>query len=121
VFLLAIGKDIRENLAAGFQKLGVMAQRNVPSNSSEATIDLLARAIERHARSGGDHVTSFPALSLHRHEAPTEPISCVYGLGLGVTIQGGKQVMLGDRVLKFDPGHSMLTTIDSPVTAAITA
>ena len=83
-------------------------------------IDLVARAIEHHARSGGDHVTRFPALSLHRREAPTEPISCVYGLGLGVTIQGGKRVMLGDRVLNFDPGHSMLTTIDSPITAAIT-
>jgi AraC-like DNA-binding protein len=83
-------------------------------------IDLLARMIERHASITGDHVTSFPALSLHRREAPTEPISCIYGLGLGVTIQGGKRVMLGDRVLSFDPGHSMLTTIDSPITAAIT-
>ena len=83
-------------------------------------IDLVARAIEHHARSGGDHVTPFPALSLHRREAPTKPISCVYGLGLGATIQGGKQVMLGEKVLNFGPGHSMLTTIDSPITAAIT-
>jgi AraC-like DNA-binding protein len=89
-------------------------------NSSGSTIDLLAHAIKRYISKTGDLVTTFPALSLHRRDATTEPISCIYGLGLGVTIHGGKQVMLGDKVLNFGPGHSMLTTIDSPVTTAIT-
>jgi AraC-like DNA-binding protein len=83
-------------------------------------IELLARTIDRHARAAGDHMTAFRPLSLHRRDAPTEPISCVYGLGLAVTAQGGKQIMLGDKVLNYSPGQSMLTTVDSPITAKIT-
>jgi hypothetical protein len=41
----------------------------------------LARAIEQHAARAGDYFTAIPALSLHRRDAPTEPVHCVYGLG----------------------------------------
>jgi len=75
------------------------------------TIVGLAYAIAHHARTSGDHVTAFPALSLHPRDSPTEPVSCVYGLGLAVTTQGGNQVMLGEKVLNYGPGQSMLTTI----------
>ena len=30
---------------------------------------------------------------------PTAPMHCIYGLGLGVVAQGGKQVMLGGEVV----------------------
>lgn len=62
------------------------------------TIDLLARAIEHHAHAAGDHLTALPALSIHRRDAPTQPVHCVYDFGLAVTTQGGKQVMLGEDV-----------------------
>jgi len=45
---------------------------------------------------------------------------CIYGLGLGVVAQGGKQVMLGGEVMDYGPGQSMLTTIDLPVVAHVT-
>jgi AraC-like DNA-binding protein len=45
---------------------------------------------------------------------------CIYGLGLGVVAQGGKQVMLGGEVIDNGPGQSMLTTIDLPVVAHVT-
>jgi hypothetical protein len=41
-------------------------------------------------------------------------------LGLGVIAQGSKQVLLGDEVIDYAPGQSMLTTIDSPVVAHVT-
>ncbi|MEJ2789822.1 MULTISPECIES: AraC family transcriptional regulator [unclassified Pseudoxanthomonas] len=79
----------------------------------------LARAIERVARCDGDHVTAIPCLSLHRRSAPTEPLHCVYGLGVGVVAQGSKQVLMGSEVIDYAPGQSMLTTIDSPVVSHV--
>jgi hypothetical protein len=84
-----------------------------------STIELLARAIQHHARDAGDHLTALPALSLHRRDAPTEPVHCIYDFGLAVTTQGAKQVMLGDRVFNYGPGESMLTPIDLPIGAHI--
>ncbi len=80
----------------------------------------LAQAIARHLPRDGDLATAIPALSLHRRHAPTEPMACTYGLGLIVTTQGGKQVILGDRVVDYGPGQSLLCTIDLPITAHVT-
>lgn len=89
------------------------------ANSGNATLPRLARAIESIAQLDGDHATAIPALSLHRRRAPTEPLHCIYGLGLGVIAQGAKQVLLGSEVLDFGPGQSMLTTIDLPVVSHV--
>src|SRR5438128_7921086 len=75
----------------------------------------LARAIERFAQTDGDHTTAIPALTLHRRKAPTEPLHCIYNLGLGVVAQGDKQVLLGGEAIDYGPGQSILTTIDFPV------
>jgi AraC-like DNA-binding protein len=91
------------------------------SQDGHASTDLsrLARALERVAGSDGDYVTAVAALSLHRRSSPTEPLHCIYGLGLGVIVQGSKQVLLGNEVINYAPGQSMLTTIDSPVVAHV--
>jgi len=80
----------------------------------------LARAIRTFAQTNGDHTTAIPALTLHRRAAPTEPLHCIYHLGLGVVAQGGKQVILGSESLSYMPGRSMLTTIDLPVVSHVT-
>jgi AraC-like DNA-binding protein len=83
--------------------------------AEDSSISLLAGAIGKIAQTEGDHTTAIPALTLHRRNAPTKPLHCIYGLGLGVVVQGDKQVMLGDAVIDYGPGQSMLTTIDLPV------
>jgi AraC-like DNA-binding protein len=88
--------------------------------SRSATISLLASAIGNLAQTDGDHTTAISALTLHRRKAPTEPLHCIYSLGLGVVAQGGKQVMLGDAVIDYGPGQCMLTTIDQPVVSHVT-
>lgn len=45
---------------------------------------------------------------------------CIYGLGLAVVAQGGKQVTLGDQVLTYGAGQSLLITADLPVVAHVT-
>jgi AraC-like DNA-binding protein len=80
----------------------------------------LARGIGRFARTDGDHNTAIPALTLHRRRAPTEPLHCIYNLGLGVVAQGAKQVMVRDASVDYGPGQTMLTTIDLPVVSHVT-
>jgi AraC-like DNA-binding protein len=89
-------------------------------NPQVATTTALARAIAGIAQSDGDYTTAIPALSLHRRKMPTAPMHCIYGLGVGVVAQGGKQVMLGGEVMDYGPGQSMLSTIDLPVVAHVT-
>ena len=68
----------------------------------------------------GPHNTSIPGLTLHRRSGPTEPLHCIYNLGLGVVAQGDKQVLLGEESIDYGPGQSMLTTIDLPVVSHVT-
>ena len=91
-----------------------------PINSAVASTNTLAFAIAAVAQSDGDYTTAVPTLSLHRRNTPTAPMHCIYGLGLGVVAQGGKQVMLGGEVIDYGPGQSMLTTVDLPVVAHVT-
>src|SRR5437773_5992481 len=95
-------------------KLAEAEPSDVPATS------VLARAIRRLAQTDGDHNTSIPALTLHRRKAPTEPLHCIYNLGLGIVAQGDKQVLLGEESIDYGPGQSMLTTIDLPVVSHVT-
>ena len=94
-------------------KLAEAEPSDVPATS------VLARAIRRFAQTDGDHNTVIPALTLHRRRAPSEPLHCIYNLGLGVVAQGKKQVLLGGETIDYGPGQSMLTTIDLPVVSHV--
>lgn len=96
-----------------------MDSHSSPAHLALARVADLARAIAGVAHSDGDYTTAVPALSLHRRKAPTEPLHCIYSLGLGVVAQGGKQVLLGGEVIDYGPGQSMLTTIDLPVVSHV--
>ena len=83
-------------------------------------LDDLARAVAHIAHSDGDYVTAIPELSLHRRSTTTEPLHCIYGFGVGITIRGQKRVALGDEVFDYSAGQSLLTTADLPVVTHIT-
>ncbi len=82
--------------------------------------DGLSRAIARFAQSDGDYATTISALSLHRRKEPTEPLHCIFSLGLGVVAQGSKQALIGKEVVSYGPGQSMLASIDLPVISHVT-
>lgn len=85
-----------------------------------AALEELAARICRLAHDEGDYNTPIPGLSLHRRNSATEPIPCIYGFGLGVVAQGGKQVLHGEKVFNYRPGQSLLTTVDLPVVSHVT-
>ena len=97
-----------------------MGSNAKPNRSPRPATIGLARAIANFAHSDGDYMTDIPALSLHRRQGPTEPLHCIFNLGLGLVAQGDKQVMLGEQVISYGPGQSMLTTIDLPVISHVT-
>jgi AraC-like DNA-binding protein len=91
-----------------------------PTVVERPTIAALAAAIAQVAQSDGDHHTAIPSLTLHRRSTATEPLHCIYNLGLGVVAQGDKQVLLGSESVAYTQGQSMLTTIDLPVVSHVT-
>jgi AraC-like DNA-binding protein len=97
-----------------------MSKQHGPYTPETPATSAVARAIGRFAQTDGDHTTAIPALTLHRRKAPTEPLHCIYNLGLGIVAQGDKQVLLGDESIDYGPGQSMLTTIDLPVVSHVT-
>lgn len=98
-----------------------MAQtKNLEIYATTAPVETLAREISLIAQNAGDYTTAIPGLSLHRRNAATEPLPCIYGFGLGVIAQGEKQVMLGEEVFEYGAGKTMLATIDLPVVSNVT-
>jgi AraC-like DNA-binding protein len=101
--------------------MGRIKQMNGQVKSRAQVSGGLAAAVAEIAQSDGDFRTRISGLSVHRRSVVTEPMPCIYGLGLGMVVQGGKQVMLGDEAFHFAPGHSLLTTVDLPVVAHVSS
>ena len=80
----------------------------------------LAELVGNIARTDGDFRTPIPALMLSRAGAATHPVPCIYGLGLGLIVQGSKQVTLGDEIFHYAAGQSLITTVDLPVMSYVT-
>ncbi|AXI04058.1 AraC family transcriptional regulator [Aquirhabdus parva] len=80
----------------------------------------LIQLVEEIAQSDGDYCTSIPMLMVYRRSAASDPIPCIYGLGLGITLQGRKRVTLGDEIFDYGPEQSMVTSIDLPVASYVT-
>lgn len=86
--------------------------------SQISDVHRLANAVGQILRSDGDYAV-IPGFSLHRRHKITEPMHCVYGLGIGVTLQGRKQVMVGEEVMTHGPGQCVVTSVDLPVVANV--
>lgn len=79
----------------------------------------LSRLAGQIAKTDGDYKTESPGLMIYRRSVVTEPMPCIYGLGLGVTIQGGKRVSLGNDIYDYGPGQSVMTYVDLPVVSYV--
>jgi AraC-like DNA-binding protein len=86
-----------------------------------ATTDVMAvaEAVERHARSDGDHETAVPGLWLYRSSTPSEEHQVVYVPSLCVVAQGAKEVLVGGEVYRYDPAQSLLVSVDMPASTRV--
>ncbi len=79
----------------------------------------LVAAIERHAPLDGVCDTAVPGLLLGRQLTPTDPIALVVDPSLCIVAQGAKEVFLAGEVYRYDPAHSLLVSIDLPISARV--
>src|SRR6266403_2198067 len=80
----------------------------------EELVDRMARAIPE------DGISEvFPGLFLGRSSQPTEKLHSVFKPAFCVIAQGSKQVLLGEEVFRYDPGHFLISTVDLPVVSQV--
>ncbi|MET0265976.1 MAG: AraC family transcriptional regulator [Duganella sp.] len=77
--------------------------------------DSLAELVGKIAEADGSYPTAIASLRLYRRDATSEPLPCIYGMGLGLTVQGEKRVTLGSEIFDYGVGQSLVTSIDLPV------
>ncbi len=91
------------------------------SGDADGMADVLAALRElmlRHALTQRT-VTPIARVTLSRGEATTGPLTALYGPMLCLVVQGGKHVVIGEKVLDYDVGHSFVTSIEVPATGRI--
>lgn len=93
---------------------------NIAFHNKELLQKLLCQVVSRFAKSNENYSTPVPGLSIYHRSEPTAPMPCTYGPGLAITVQGHKQVMLGEDVIDYGPGQSLVTTVDLPVVSHVT-
>ena len=81
--------------------------------------DLLACLVTQFARHDGDFTTDIPELTFYRRSRVSEPVPCIYGLGVTVAVQGRKRLIIGGESIEYGEGQSVLTTIDLPLVSHI--
>lgn len=59
--------------------------------------------------------TANPNLTLYRHDAPTEAMSCMAQPAIALTVQGAKRALLGDQAYDYHPRRFLITSLDLPV------
>jgi AraC-like DNA-binding protein len=78
----------------------------------------MCKLAERHAGDAG-RAEIFPGLSLFVARSVTCPTSTVYRPMLCLVLQGAKQVMIGDRLLRYDPASYFIASLELPVSGQI--
>ena len=89
------------------------------SPSKAARVEL-AQRVSAIARTDGDYASAIAPLAFYRRSAASAPMPCIYGLGLGISLQGDKRVTVGSAIYDYGPGQSLLTSVDLPVVSYVT-
>jgi AraC-like DNA-binding protein len=79
----------------------------------------LVAALKRHTPPDGVCGTAVPGLIIARQPAPTDPIALVVDPSLCIVAQGAKEVFLAGEVYRYDPAHSLLVSVDLPISARV--
>lgn len=117
---MKLEKRCTEDASLGLDKHICECSMKPEASIQSATGSALASLVGELARTDGDYTTHIPALMIYRRSVVTDPMPCIYGLGLGLAVQGGKRVTLGDEIFDYGPGQSLVTSVDLPVVSYVT-
>ncbi|MCG8519562.1 MAG: AraC family transcriptional regulator [Pseudomonadales bacterium] len=90
------------------------------SASQDGIVSSLEDRILKIAQIAGDYETDIPAITVHRRDDVSDPVPCIYDLGLAITIAGQKQVSVGTELYVNEPGQGLLASVDLPVSSGVT-
>lgn len=90
----------------------------VPDRLVQDREDLTAY-VERLAPDDGLHATAWPALTVFRANATGARTCAMYEPGLGLALQGAKQILLGQQVFVHEPASYLVTAVDVPVSSQV--
>jgi AraC-like DNA-binding protein len=76
-------------------------------------LDQMRTIAERHA-GGARRETLLPRVAIHYGTMMTKPTPGVYEPSICMVLQGAKQIIIGDRILRYDPASYFIATIDLP-------
>jgi AraC-like DNA-binding protein len=76
----------------------------------EELVERMARALPEDG-----FLEGFPGFYLARLSRRSEPVLFVHEPAFCFVAQGGKRVLLGEEVFRYDPGHYLIFTVDLPV------
>jgi AraC-like DNA-binding protein len=60
-----------------------------------------------------------PGFFIGRSSRPTEKAHSVFKPAFCVIAQGSKQVLLGEELFRYDPGHYLISTVDLPIVSRV--
>jgi AraC-like DNA-binding protein len=88
---------------------------------SERTQSNRDELVERMARTIHEDgvLEVFSGFFLGRSSKPTEKLHSVFEPAFCVIAQGSKQVLLGEEVFRYDPGHYLISTVDLPIVSQV--
>ncbi|HEY6187272.1 MAG TPA: AraC family transcriptional regulator [Pyrinomonadaceae bacterium] len=91
---------------------GIEAKREAQRAHSnrEELLERMARALPEDGA-----FEAVDGLFLARLSRPMESVSALYQPAFCFVVQGSKQVLLGEEMFRYDPGHYLIFTVDLPV------
>jgi len=93
---------------------GAKREKQRMQSNREELVERMARAIPQDGT-----LEVFPGFFLGRSSQPTERAHSVFNPAFCVIAQGSKQVLLGDEVFRYDPGHYLISTVDLPIVSQV--
>lgn len=88
------------------------------AGTMDQALEELLEIAGRHAH-GRRTKTAIPRVSISRSEAPTPPLGRLCEPAALFVIQGVKSVLIGDRVLRYDPASYFIYTVETPATGQL--
>jgi AraC-like DNA-binding protein len=77
------------------------------------------RALAARHADGPSKSTAIPRLNLHAGHGPTPPVSGLLEPKFCLVLQGAKQIMIGEQVLRYDPATFFIASVELPVSGCI--
>ncbi|MBW9065420.1 AraC family transcriptional regulator [Rhizobium herbae] len=82
-------------------------------------IENLAALMDKHTHQDGVLPTAIPRVFLIRASHPTTPLHVLHAPAVCIIAQGEKQVMLADRIYRYDRSRYLTVSVDLPVVGQI--